>query len=74
MLAQPSLKLNLARQLGGLLGVRWMGTLDYKVGLLRPGRSIRSMPQCRGQQVFLFWHEYILFPLYLRGIATCRCC
>ena len=26
-----------------------------------------SRPQCRGQKLYVFWHEYILFPLYLRG-------
>ena len=24
-------------------------------------------PECRGQKIYIFWHEYILFPLYLRG-------
>jgi lysophospholipid acyltransferase (LPLAT)-like uncharacterized protein len=57
-------------QLGGLLGsaaVRgWMGTLDYKV--LYQDRSVDPIfPECRRQKIYLFWHEYILFPLYLRG-------
>ena len=31
------------------------------------GPSIRSFAECRGQKIYIFWHEYILFPLYLRG-------
>ena len=57
-------------KLGGLLGsaaVRWwMGTLDYKVAYY--DRTIDPIfPECRGQKIYIFWHEYILFPLYLRG-------
>ena len=60
----------LLNQLGGLLGsaaVRWwMGTLDYKVAYY--DRAIDPVfPECRGQKIYIFWHEYILFPLYLRG-------
>ena len=29
--------------------------------------SIPVFPECRGQKIYLFWHEYILFPLFLRG-------
>lgn len=57
-------------KVGGLLasaGVRhWMSTLDYKVALY--DRSVDPLsPECRGQKIYIFWHEYILFPLYLRG-------
>ena len=57
-------------KLGGLLGsaaVRWwMGTLDYKVAYY--DRAVDPVfPECRGQKIYIFWHEYILFPLYLRG-------
>ncbi len=57
-------------QIGGLLGsaaVRsWMSTLEYKVAYY--DRVIDPIfPQCRGQKIYIFWHEYILFPLYLRG-------
>jgi lysophospholipid acyltransferase (LPLAT)-like uncharacterized protein len=57
-------------QLGGLLGsaaVRWwMGTLDYKVAY--DDRAVDPVfPECHGQKIYIFWHEYILFPLYLRG-------
>ena len=57
-------------KLGGLLGSaavrRWMSTLDYKVAYY--DRTIDPVfPDCRGQKIYIFWHEYILFPLYLRG-------
>jgi lysophospholipid acyltransferase (LPLAT)-like uncharacterized protein len=57
-------------KLGGLLGsaaVRWwMSTLDYKVAYY--DRSIDPIfSECRGQKIYIFWHEYILFPLFLRG-------
>jgi lysophospholipid acyltransferase (LPLAT)-like uncharacterized protein len=57
-------------KLGGLLGsaaVRWwMCTLDYKVAYY--DRAIDPVfPECQGQKIYVFWHEYILFPLYLRG-------
>ena len=43
-----------------------MGTLDYKVAYY--DRTIDPIfPDCRGQKIYIFWHEYILFPLYLRG-------
>jgi lysophospholipid acyltransferase (LPLAT)-like uncharacterized protein len=57
-------------KLGGLLGsaaVRaWMSTLDYKVAYYDPAID-PVFPECRGQKIYIFWHEYILFPLYLRG-------
>lgn len=56
--------------LGGLLGSaairHWMGTLDYKVAFYDPAVDPAS-PQCRGQKIYIFWHEYILFPISLRG-------
>jgi lysophospholipid acyltransferase (LPLAT)-like uncharacterized protein len=57
-------------KLGGLLSsaaVRWwMSTLDYKVAYY--DHSIDPIfSECRGQKIYIFWHEYILFPLYLRG-------
>lgn len=60
----------LLNKLGGLLGsaaVRWwMNTLDYKVAYY--DRTIDPVfPECRGQKIYIFWHEYILFPFYLRG-------
>ncbi len=60
----------LLNKFGGLLAsaaVRgWMGTLDYKVAYY--DRAIDPyFADCRGQKIYIFWHEYILFPLYLRG-------
>jgi lysophospholipid acyltransferase (LPLAT)-like uncharacterized protein len=57
-------------KLGGLLGVaavrHWMATLDYKVAYY--DRSIDpAYPECTGQKIYIFWHEYILCPFYLRG-------
>jgi lysophospholipid acyltransferase (LPLAT)-like uncharacterized protein len=57
-------------KLGGLLGsaaVRlWMSSLDYKVCYADPAID-PVFPECHGQKIYIFWHEYILFPLYLRG-------
>ncbi|GAB6165365.1 hypothetical protein JCM19992_13650 [Thermostilla marina] len=44
----------------------WMGTLDYRVYYY--DRSIDPVfEECTTAKLYLFWHEYILFPLYLRG-------
>lgn len=57
-------------QLGGLLSTAavrwWMGTLDYKVAYYDPTID-PVFPECQGQKIYIFWHEYILFPFYLRG-------
>jgi len=55
---------------GGLLMTlvtrAWMGRLDHKVAYY--DRSVDPAdPECRGQKIYLFWHEYILSPFYLRG-------
>jgi hypothetical protein len=43
-----------------------MSTLDYKVAYY--DRSIDPVfPECQGHKIYIFWHEYILFPIYLRG-------
>ena len=43
-----------------------MGTLDYKCAYY--DESIDPVkPTYSGQKIYIFWHEYILFPLYLRG-------
>jgi lysophospholipid acyltransferase (LPLAT)-like uncharacterized protein len=56
--------------LGGLLAsiaVRnWMGTLEYKCSFYDPAVDPVN-PNYSGQKIYIFWHEYILFPLYLRG-------
>ncbi len=66
------MKLNASwiHRLGGLLGAAgvrgWMGTLDYKVAYYDPAVD-PVFPECQGQKIYVFWHEYILFPLFLRG-------
>ena len=44
----------------------WMRTLDYKVAYYDPTVD-PVRPDWRGRAIYVFWHEYILFPLYLRG-------
>jgi hypothetical protein len=59
-----------ANRLGGLLSsaaIRlWMSTLDYRAACydpaIDPAHSLNE-----GQKIYVFWHEYILFPFYLRG-------
>jgi lysophospholipid acyltransferase (LPLAT)-like uncharacterized protein len=57
-------------RVGGLLAATairsWMGTLDYKGAYYDPAIDPVS-PAYRGQKIHIFWHEYILFPLSLRG-------
>jgi hypothetical protein len=57
-------------KLGGLLAStwirNWMGTLDYQA-VCYDWDVDPSRPQCRGRKLYVFWHEYILFPIYLRG-------
>jgi lysophospholipid acyltransferase (LPLAT)-like uncharacterized protein len=66
------MKINLPilNKLGGLLAAKgvgaWMETLDYKVAYY-DYKIDPVFPECRGQKIYLFWHEYILFPFYLRG-------
>ncbi len=45
---------------------RWMGTMEYKVAYYDPTVDPTN-PACHGQKIYIFWHEYILAPLYLRG-------
>ncbi|NLE37715.1 MAG: lysophospholipid acyltransferase family protein [Pirellulaceae bacterium] len=57
-------------KLGGLLATaavrNWMATLDYKVAYY--DRTIDPVfPECQGRRIYIFWHEYILLPFYLRG-------
>ena len=56
--------------LGALLATAgshgWMRTLDYQAAYY--DRAIDPVfPECRSQGIYIFWHENILFPLYLRG-------
>ncbi|MFP6750345.1 MAG: lysophospholipid acyltransferase family protein [Pirellulaceae bacterium] len=49
-----------------LLVRSWMRTLDYRVALY--DRTVDpALPEFQGPAIFLFWHEYIPFPFYLRG-------
>lgn len=43
----------------------WMSTLDYKVRYDDPAVD-PALPICRGSKIYLFWHEYLMFPFYLR--------
>jgi lysophospholipid acyltransferase (LPLAT)-like uncharacterized protein len=55
---------------GGLLAAStvrvWMSTLDYKVAYYDPTVDPID-PRFSGQKIFVFWHEYILLPLHMRG-------
>jgi lysophospholipid acyltransferase (LPLAT)-like uncharacterized protein len=60
----------LINKFGGLLGAAairaWMRTLDYQVAYY--DRSVDpAFPECRSPSIYVFWHENILFPIYLRG-------
>ena len=69
-----SRKLNQAGQfLNNLAGLlvssvvrHWMGTLEYKCAYYDESVDPVKPSYC-GQKIYIFWHEYILFPLYLRG-------
>jgi lysophospholipid acyltransferase (LPLAT)-like uncharacterized protein len=51
----------------GTTAVRaWMDTLDYRV-LFYDDDVDPASPRCRGQKIYVFWHEYILFPFAMRG-------
>ena len=57
----------------GLLGswlVRgWMGSLEYKAAPYDPSTDMAS-PDRTGPKIYVLWHEYLLFPLYLRGNSS----
>ncbi len=44
----------------------YMSTLDYRVAFYDP-TVYPSHPECHGQKIYLFWHEYILPPVYICG-------
>lgn len=59
--------LNKLAGLGGATLIRsWMATLDYRVAYYDPAID-PVKPDWKGQKIYIFWHEYILFPIYLRG-------
>ncbi len=43
----------------------WMGTLDYRALLY--DRAVDPIRAGQQPRIYVFWHEYILLPLYLRG-------
>ncbi len=45
---------------------QWMGTLDYRVDF-GDSEVDPVHPRFRGAKIYVFWHENILMPLYLRG-------
>ena len=57
-------------KVGGLLSAtlirNWMATLDYKVAYFDPTIDPITTA-CRTPGIYCFWHEYLLFPIYLRG-------
>jgi len=59
-----------AMGLAGLLAAKlvrgWMGTLQYKAVLYDPAID-PAHDEWDGPKIYIFWHENILFPLYLRG-------
>jgi len=44
----------------------WMSTLDYRAYLYETAID-PARPEYDGRKIYIFWHENILFPLYLRG-------
>ncbi len=45
---------------------QWMGSLDYRVDYGDP--TVDPVhPEYRGAKIYVFWHEGILLPLFLRG-------
>jgi len=47
----------------------WMSTLDYKAAFYDPSVDPVDF-RCRGQKIYVFWHEYILIPLHMRGYCN----
>ena len=62
-------KSSLSVRWGGLLaaqGIRaWMSTLEYRA--LFYDEAVDAKYGCGKPRIYVFWHEYILVPLYLRG-------
>jgi lysophospholipid acyltransferase (LPLAT)-like uncharacterized protein len=43
----------------------WMGTLEYRAMFY--DRSVDAIYESPTPRIYIFWHEYILIPLYIRG-------
>lgn len=60
----------LAVKFAGLLATSairgWMSTLDYRVAYYDPAVD-PVHPDWSNQKIYVFWHEYILIPLVVRG-------
>jgi hypothetical protein len=60
----------LLHKLGALVGSavirRWVSTLECRLAYFDPAVD-PVHPDFDGQKIFIFWHEYILGPLYMRG-------
>jgi lysophospholipid acyltransferase (LPLAT)-like uncharacterized protein len=63
------MKTSFTTGMSGLLAAkiirRWMSTLDYRGYFYEPG--LDPVEGTGGPRIYIFWHEHILFPLYLRG-------
>lgn len=63
------MSISLTNGLVGLLATkfirRWMSTLDFRC--LEYDSSVDPITGIGGPKIYIFWHENILFPLYLRG-------
>ena len=57
---------NLAGLLAAGASHRWMSTLEYKGAFYDPTVD-PAHPENNGQKLYIFWHEYLTFPIYLRG-------
>jgi lysophospholipid acyltransferase (LPLAT)-like uncharacterized protein len=44
----------------------WLGTLDHRVAYYDPSVD-PARPEFTGQYIYVFWHEYLLAPIYGRG-------
>ena len=68
----PSMRLtnrfltNAAGLMGAWLVRGWMGSLEFKAAQYDPTTDLAS-PDRQGPMIYVLWHEYLLFPLYLRG-------
>jgi lysophospholipid acyltransferase (LPLAT)-like uncharacterized protein len=51
---------------------QWMGTLDYKTVYHDKSVDPALADLSRRRHIYIFWHEYIPYQLYLRG--NCRVC
>lgn len=54
---------------GGFAGASvvqaWMSTLEIR-GVYYDPKQDSNHPDCAGQRIYVFWHEYLLFPLAIR--------